>query len=181
MGPAADPFSALTGELNDVKEKIAYSNLESFKAGVEHTNHVKELSYQQMIHEEALLSTIHKSMREFDLALAIANANDVAAVRESDEILERLALEQSIVQRDLANEVNTQNLNTALIIGASTYVGGQGQYAELNLAYGGAMGSVQATNLNSVVNAAMSAVSTQGIINTGNIANTVQTSNPTSI
>jgi len=181
MGPAADPFSALVGELNETKEKIAYSNLESFKAGVAHTNHVNELAYQKMIHEEELLSTIKKSMREFDLALAIANANDVATIRESDEILERLALEQSMSQRDLTNALNTDNLQVALIVGATNLIGGNGIINELGLAYGGAISSVQSAQLNSVVNSVNSATSSQRIINTGAMTTTAQTATPTSI
>jgi hypothetical protein len=55
------------------------------------------------------------------------------------------------------------------------------QYGGLGLAYGGAVSAFQSASTNSALNALNSAISTQGLVNTGTMTGTTQTSTPTSI
>jgi hypothetical protein len=55
------------------------------------------------------------------------------------------------------------------------------QFGGLGLAYGGAVSAYQSANQLSAVNALQSAISSQGLVNTGTMTGTTQTSTPTSI
>jgi hypothetical protein len=94
---------------------------------------------------------------------------------------QRTIMEQAEATRGLINGLNTQNLNTALINTNTALNGLNGQYAGLGLAYGGAVAAYQSANQVSAINALQSAISSQGLVNTGTMTGTTQTSTPTSI
>ena len=126
------------------------------------------------------------------LETMLAAARTDAAIGQTSAAVQRsvagAAIEQQFVTmqegektRGLANALNTQNLNTALINTNVAFAGLNTLYGGLGVAYGGAVGAAQVAQTNSAVNALNSAISNQRLINTGDMANTTQTSTPTSI
>jgi len=111
----------------------------------------------------------------------LAAARTEGAIAVSGATLQRVILEQADNVKNLINVLNAQNLNTALVNTNTALVGSFGQYGALNLAYGGAVAAVQSANTSSAINALGSAVSTNGMINTGTMRGVGQTSTPTSI
>ena len=108
--------------------------------------------------------------------LAEARTNGVIGLTAMET--QRQALNQAHKDRGIINDLNTQNLNTALINTETAIIGSGIQYGGLGLAYGGAVGAVQTVNAIAATNALGSAISGQRFVNTGNVANVAQTSNP---
>jgi hypothetical protein len=90
-------------------------------------------------------------------------------------------MEQAEATRRLIVDLNTQNLNTALINTNTAFTGLGVQFGGLGLAYGGAVSAYQSANSVNAVNALGSAVSGQRFVNTGVATSTTQTSTPTAI
>jgi hypothetical protein len=111
----------------------------------------------------------------------LAAARTDAAIGATSAAQQRLVMEQAEATRRLIVDLNTQNLNTALINTNTALTGLGVQFGGLGLAYGGAVSAYQSANQLSAVNALQSAISSQGLVNTGTMTGTTQTSTPTSI
>ena len=111
------------------------------------------------------------------MAAARTDASHAVAVAQT----QRLILESGDSVKSLINVLNAQNLNTSLINTNTALVGSIGQFGALNLAYGGAVAAYQSASTNSAVNALGSALSSQGMVNTGTMAGVGQSSSPTTI
>jgi len=177
----SDPFQALTSQVQAVQEKISDAAVGEYQQTIEQSTNINELNYQMFIHKMRLEADLKKDAATNELAMALAEQHNLLAVIEQDQINQRLALESADSQKDLTNTYNQQNLNTALMIGATQLVSQQGSTASMNLAYGDAISTVQTINTVTAVNATHSAVSNQRMVNTGTMSRVGQTSSPTSV
>ena len=176
-----DPFFSLLGQVNDVKTKVADSVFENYKLQVAQTNDINNRAMQVALHDSGALADLKQAVSEGTLQTMLAAARTDAAVGATAMSTQRTVMEQGEITRNLINGINTQNLNTALINTNTALNGLNGQYAGLGLAYGGAVSAFQSANQVSAINALNSAISSQGLVNTGTMTGTVQTSTPTSI
>jgi hypothetical protein len=176
-----DPFFVLTGQINDVKTKVADGVLENYKMQVAQTNDINNRAMQTMISESTILSDIKAQIAAASMATQLSAARTDAAIAVSNATMQRVILEQADSVKGLMNGLNTQNLNTALVNTNQALVGLNGVYGGLNLAYGGAIAAVQSANTNSAINALGSAIAGQGMVNTGTMTGTTQTASPTTI
>ena len=177
----SDPFQALTSQVQAVQEKISDAAVGEYQQTIEQSTNINELNYQAFIHKLKLESDLKRDAAVNELAMALAEQHNLLAVIEQDQINQRLAIASADSQKDLTNSYNQQNLNTALMIGATQLVSQQGSTASMNLAYGDAISTVQTINTVTAVNATRSAVSNQRMVNTGTMAGVGQTSSPTSV
>ena len=177
----SDPFQALTSQVQAVQEKISDAAVGEYQQTIEQSTNINELNYQAFIHKLKLESDLKRDAAVNELAMALAEQHNLLAVIEQDQINQRLALASADSQKDLTNSYNQQNLNTALMIGATQLVSQQGSTASMNLAYGDAISTVQTINTVTAVNATRSAVSNQRMVNTGTMAGVGQASSPTSV
>jgi hypothetical protein len=147
---------------------------------------------QVALHDATALADLKQATSEGTLQTMLAAARTDAAIGQTSAAIQRSIAEAAISQqrltmeegdrtRGLINALNTQNLNTALINTNVAYSGLGVQYGGLGLAYGGAVSAFQSASTNSALNALNSAISTQGLVNTGTMTGTTQTSTPTSI
>jgi hypothetical protein len=187
-----DPFFALTGQIQGVREKVSDSIFENYKLQVAQTNDINNRAMQVALHDATALADLKQATSEGTLQTMLAAARTDAAIGQTSAAIQRsiadaaisqqrLTMEQSEITRGLINALNTQNLNTALINTNVAYSGLGVQYGGLGLAYGGAVSAFQSASTNSALNALNSAISTQGLVNTGTMTGTTQTSTPTSI
>lgn len=176
-----DPFFVLTGQINEVKTKVADSVLENYKVQVAQTNDINNRAMQTMISESNMLADIKAQVAAASLAAQLAAARTDASHAAGVAMTQRLILESADGVKQLINVLNAQNLNTSLINTNTALVGSIGQYGALNLAYGGAVAAFQSATTNSAVNALGSALSSNGMVNTGTMAGVGQTSSPTTI
>jgi hypothetical protein len=116
-----------------------------------------------------------------DAAIGQTSAALQRSIADTASVQQRLTMEQSEMTRGLISDLNTQNLNTALINTNIAFTGLNGQYGGLGLAYGGAVSAYQSANQVSAVNALGSALANNGLINTGTAANIAQANTPTTI
>jgi hypothetical protein len=176
-----DPFFSLLQNVQDVKEKVADSVFENYKLQVAQTNDINNRSMQVALNNATALTNLKAATSKGTLETMLAAQRTDAAIGATAAANIRTVFEQSEMTRGVINDLNTQNLNTALI-NTNTALGGlNSQYSGLGLAYGGAVSAYQSANTVSAVNATNSAVSGQRFINTGVSTGTVQTSTPTQI
>jgi len=176
-----DPFFSLLQNINDVKTKVGDRIFENYKLQVAQTNDINNRAMQVALHDSGALADLKQATAEGTLQTMLAAGRTDAAIGATAMGTQRTVMEQAEATRRLIVDLNTQNLNTALINTNTALNGLNGQYAGLGLAYGGAVAAYQSANSVSAVNALQSAISTQGLVNTGTMTGTTQTSTPTSI
>lgn len=176
-----DPFFNLTNQVAGVREKVSDSIFENYKLQVAQTNDINNRAMQVALHDTAELANIKQEIANSTLQTMLAAARTDAAIGATSAAAQRLTMEQAEATRRLIVDLNTQNLNTALINTNTALTGLGVQFGGLGLAYGGAVSAYQSANQVSAVNALQSAISSQGLVNTGTMTGTTQTSTPTSI
>jgi len=176
-----DPFFALTNQVAGVREKVSDSIFENYKLQVAQTNDINNRAMQVALHDSSELASIKQEVANSTLQTMLAAARTDAAIGATSAAAQRLTMEQAEATRRLIVDLNTQNLNTALINTNTALTGLGVQFGGLGLAYGGAVSAYQSANQVSAVNALQSAISSQGLVNTGTMTGTTQTSTPTSI
>ena len=179
-----DPFFTLNTQINDVKTKVADSIFENYKLQVAQANDINNRAMQVALHDVSALSDLKQASSNGTLQAMLAAARTDSAIGATAMSTQREVMHQGERDRALANALNTQNLNTALINTNTVLIGVGGQYAGLGLAYGGAVAAVsavQSANSLSAVNALNSAIAGNGIVNTGSMTTSTQTSTPVSI
>jgi hypothetical protein len=187
-----DPFFHLSRENASLREKVSDSVFENYKLQVAQTNEINNRAMQVALNTSSSLADLKGAVNKGTLETMLAAERTTSAIgqtaagiqrsiSETASVQQRVTMEQAEMTRGLVNVLNTQNLNTALINTNVAYSGLNTLYGGLGLAYGGAVNATQVATTNSAINALDSAISNQRLINTGNIANTTQTSNPQSI
>jgi hypothetical protein len=176
-----DPFFSLTNQVAGVREKVSDSIFENYKLQVAQTNDINNRAMQVALHDASALADLKQATSDGTLQTMLAAARTDAVVAQTAAATTRAVMEQGEMTRGLINALNTQNLNTALINTNVAFSGLGVQYGGLGLAYGGAVSAFQSASTNSAVNALNSAISSQGLVNTGTMTGTTQTSTPTSI
>jgi hypothetical protein len=176
-----DPFFSLLANVQDVKTKVADSVFENYKLQVAQANDVNNRAMQVALHDATAFADLKQAVSESTLQAMLAASRTDAQIGATASATQRAIFEQGEMTRGLINGLNTQNLNTALINTNTALNGLNGQFAGLGLAYGGAVAAYQSANQVSAINALQSAISNQGLVNTGTMTGTTQTSTPTSI
>jgi len=187
-----DPFFHLSRETASLREKVSDSVFENYKLQVAQTNDINNRAMQVALHDATALADLKQATSEGTLQTMLAAARTDAAIGQTSAAIQRsiadaaivqqrLTMEQAEMTRGLINGLNTQNLNTALINTNVAFSGLGVQYGGLGLAYGGAVSAFQSASTNSALNSLNSAISSQGLVNTGTMTGTTQTSTPTSI
>ena len=176
-----DPFFNLTSQVAGVREKVSDSVFENYKLQVAQTNDINNRGMQVALSNTSALATIKQAIADGTLQTMLASARTDAQIGATSSAAQRLIMEQEEATRRLVVDLNTQNLNTALINTNTAFTGLGAQFGGLGLAYGGAVSAYQSANQVNAVNALGSAISSQRIINTGDMATTSQTSTPTAI
>jgi hypothetical protein len=176
-----DPFFSLLQNVQDVKTKVADSVFENYKLQVAQTADINNRAMQVALHDAGALSDLKTAVAKGTLQTMLASARTDAVIGQTAMSTQRTVMEQGDATRTLANALNTQNLNTALINTNTALTGLNGQYGTLGLAYSGAVSAFQSADAVNSVNALGSSLSGNRIINTGTQTNTTQTGVATSI
>jgi hypothetical protein len=176
-----DPFFSLLANVQDVKTKVSDSVFENYKLQVAQANDVNNRAMQVALRNATAQSELKNAVSKSTLEAMLSAARTDAQIGAASAATQRSIYEQAEMTRGVINDLNTQNLNTALINTNTALNGLNGQYSSLGLAYGGAVAAYQSVNQVSAINAVGSAVSSQRFVNTGVSTGTVQTSNPQSI
>ena len=177
-----DPFFNLTNQVAGVREKVSDSIFENYKLQVAQTNDINNRAMQVALHDSTALSDLKAAVSEGTLQTMLAAARTDAALGATASAQQRLTMEQAEATRRLIVDLNTQNLNTALINTNTALTGLGGQYAGLGLAYGGAVSAFNQSSTTSAINALNSAIATQGMVTVGaGAVGGTQTATPTSV
>lgn len=177
-----DPFFILNGAVQGVREKVSDSIFENYKLQVAQTNDINNRAMQVALHDASELAAIKQEVANGTLQTMLAAGRTDAAIGATAAAQQRLTMEQAEATRRLIVDLNTQNLNTALINTNTALTGLGVSYGGLGLAYGGAVSAYQSANSTSAINALNSAIASQGMVTvgTGAVGGT-QTATPTSV
>ena len=176
-----DPFYALSAQVQAVNTKVSDSVFENYKLQVAQSNDINNRAMQTAFHTDSALAAIKQAVNDANTQVMLAAARTDALVMQEANRTREATMAEAALTRQLINEINRENLNTALINTNTNLVGLNGLYGGLGLAYGGAVSAYQSANSIAAVNALNSAISSQGLVNTGTMTGTTQTSTPTSI
>jgi hypothetical protein len=176
-----DPFFALATEIESTKTKVADSVFESYKLQVAQSADVNNRAMQVALKNAAAQSNLKKASSNSTLQTMLAAARTDGALAQTAMSTQREVMHQAERDRNLINNLNTQNLNTALINTTTALIGGGLNYANLGLAYGGLNSAVQTADQLSAINAFQSSIAGQRTVNTGSMTGTTQAANPTTI
>ena len=176
-----DPFFSLSGQVTGVREKVSDSIFEGYKLAVAQTNDINNRAMQVALSNTSALADLQTQTANGTLQNMLSASRTSGVVAATAAESQRGVFEQGELSRRLILDLNTQNLNTALINQNTALSGINGQYAGLGLAYGGACSAVQSANSVSAINAVRSSAATNGNVNTGIQSATTQTATPTVI
>ena len=188
-----DPFFALTNQVAGVREKVSDSIFENYKLQVAQTNDINNRAMQVALHDATALADLKQAASDGTLQTMLAAARTDAAIgataaatqrqiADANAAQIRLTMEQAEATRRLIVDLNTQNLNTALINTNTALTGLGVSYGGLGLAYGGAVSAYQSANSTSAINALNSAIASQGMVTVGaGAVGGTQTATPTSV
>jgi DNA uptake protein ComE-like DNA-binding protein len=177
-----DPFFSLLSQVQDVKTKVSDSIFENYKLQVAQTNDINNRAMQVALHDSSELATIKQEIANSTLQTMLAAARTDAQIGATASAAQRLTMEQAEATRRLIVDLNTQNLNTALINTNTALTGLGVSYGGLGLAYGGAVSAYQSANSTSAINALNSAIASQGMVTVGaGAVGGTQTATPTSV
>lgn len=188
-----DPFFSLLANVQDVKTKVADSVFENYKLQVAQANDVNNRAMQVALHDASELAAIKQEVANSTLQTMLAAARTDSAIgatsaatqrqiADGNFAQQRLTMEQAEMTRRLIVDLNTQNLNTALINTNTALTGLGVSYGGLGLAYGGAVSAYQSANSTSAINALNSAIASQGMVTVGaGATGGTQTATPTSV
>ena len=177
-----DPFFSLTNQVAGVREKVSDSLFENYKLQVAQANDVNNRAMQVALHDASELAAIKQEVANSTLQTMLAAARTDAAIGATSAANQRLVMEQAEATRRLIVDLNTQNLNTALINTNTALTGLGVQFGGLGLAYGGAVSAYQSANSTSAINALNSAIASQGMVTVGaGATGGTQTATPTSV
>lgn len=176
-----DPFYALSAQIQAVNTKVADSVFENYKLQVAQSNDINNRAMQTAFHTDQALAATKQAINDANTAAMLAAARTDALVMQEAARTRETTMAEAALTRTLINDINRENLNTALINTNTSLIGLNGLYGGLGLAYGGAVSAYQSANSLSAINALNSAISSQGLVNTGTMTGTTQTSTPTSI
>jgi hypothetical protein len=177
-----DPFFSLLQSVQDVKTKVADSVFENYKLQVAQANDINNRAMQVALHDASELANLKQAVSEGTLQTMLAAGRTDAAIGASSAAQQRLIMEQAEATRRLIVDLNTQNLNTALINTNTALTGLGVQFGGLGLAYGGAVSAYQSANQTSAINALNSAIASQGMVTVGaGAVGGTQTATPTSV
>jgi len=177
-----DPFFSLTNQVAGVREKVADSIFENYKLQVAQANDVNNRAMQVALHDASELAALKQAVAEGTLQTMLAAGRTDSAIGATAAANQRLVMEQAEATRRLIVDLNTQNLNTALINTNTALTGLGVQFGGLGLAYGGAVSAYQSANSTSAINALNSAIASQGMVTVGaGAVGGTQTATPTSV
>jgi len=177
-----DPFFNLTNQVAGVREKVSDSIFENYKLQVAQTNDINNRAMQVALHDATELANIKQEIANSTLQSMLAAARTDAQIGATSAAQQRLVMEQAEATRRLIVDLNTQNLNTALINTNTALTGLGVSYGGLGLAYGGAVSAYQSANSTSAINALNSAIASQGMVTVGaGAVGGTQTATPTSV
>jgi len=177
-----DPFFILNGAVQGVREKVSDSIFEIYKLQVAQTNDINNRAMQVALHDASELAAIKQEVANGTLQTMLAAGRTDAAIGATAAAQQRLTMEQAEATRRLIVDLNTQNLNTALINTNTALTGLGVSYGGLGLAYGGAVSAYQSANSTSAINALNSAIASQGMVTVGaGAVGGTQTATPTSV
>jgi hypothetical protein len=169
-----DPFYAIAAEVEATKTKVADSVFEGYKLSVAQTNDINNRAMQVALHDTAAFAEIKQQIANAIGETMKAEAGSSSAVARVAMETQRLIMEQEETTRGLIEDLNTQNLNTALINQNTALVGGGLGYQGLGMQYGGLNSAYQNASTTSAINAIGSTIGTQSFVNTGTVANSSQ-------
>jgi hypothetical protein len=178
-----DPLFQVYTKMGEIETKVANSIFENYKLNVAQTNDINNRAMQTAFHTDAAIAALKQTVNDANTQNLLAFERLNSAIQLATAHTNEVVMQEGSVTRALIGSVDRENLNRQLSDRAAEiaalregYRGWERDWGRLNGAYQAATVSSQIAALGSQLQSAR-----QGIVNTGTMAGTAQTSNPTNI
>jgi hypothetical protein len=178
-----DPLFQVYTKMGEIETKISNSIFENYKLNVAQTNDINNRAMQTAFHTDAAIAALKQTVNDASTQNLLAFERLNSAVQLAAAHTNEVVMQEGSATRALVGAIDRENLNRQLTDRAAEivalregYRGWERDWGRLNGAYQAAAVSSQISALGSQLQSAR-----QGIVNTGTMAGTAQTSNPTNI
>lgn len=178
-----DPMFQVYTKMGEIETKISNSVFENYKLNVAQTNDINNRAMQTAFHTDATLAAIKQAVNDSNtqnlLAFERLNSTVLQSAAHSNEV----AMQEGAATRALIGGIDRENLNRQLSDRAVEIAALREGYRGWERDWGRLNGAYQAASVTSQINALGSQLQSvrQGVINTGTMTGTTQTSTPTNI
>ena len=178
-----DPLFQVYTKMGEIETKIANSIFENYKLNVAQTNDINNRAMQTAFHTDAAIAALKQTVNDANTQNLLAFERLNSAVQLAAAHTNEVVMQEGSATRALIGSIDRENLNRQLSDRAAEivalregYRGWERDWGRLNGAYQTAAVSSQIAALGSQLQSTR-----QGIVNTGTMAGTAQTSTPTNI
>lgn len=178
-----DPLFQMYTKLGEVETKVSDSIFENYKLQVAQTNDINNRAMQTAFHTDAALAALKQTVNDANLQSMLAAERLAATVMQSAAHTNEVVLQDGIATRTLIGNIDLQNLNRELTDRSTEAIALREGYRGFERDWGRLNGAFQSASVSSQIAALGSQLqsSRQGVVNTGTMTGTTQTSTPTNI
>jgi hypothetical protein len=178
-----DPLFQIYTKMGEIETKVADSVFENYKLQVAQTNDINNRAMQTAFHTadqiSALKQVVNDATTQNMLAFERLSGTVQLAAAHSNEV----TMQEGAATRALLGSIDRENLNRELTDRATAIASLREGFRGFDRDWGRLNGAFQAASVSNQIAALGSQLqgTRQGVINTGTMAGTTQTSTPTNI
>jgi hypothetical protein len=178
-----DPMFQVYTKMGEIETKISDSVFENYKLNVAQTNDINNRAMQTAFHTDATLAALKQAVNDSNTQNLLAFERLNSAVQLAAAHTNEVTMQEGAATRALIGGIDRENLNRQLSDRASEIAALREGYRGWERDWGRLNGAFQAQSVSSQIAALGSQLQSvrQGVINTGTMTGTTQTSTPTNI
>jgi len=178
-----DPLFQVYTKMGEIETKIANSIFENYKLNVAQTNDINNRAMQTAFHTDAAIAALKQTVNDANTQNLLAAERLTSAIQLAAAHTNEVTMQEGAATRALIGSIDRENLNrqltdraTEIVALREGYRGWERDWGRLNGAYQSASVASQIAALGSQLQSTR-----QGVVNTGTMTGTTQTSTPTNI
>lgn len=178
-----DPLFQIYTKMGEIETKIANSVFENYKLSVAQTNDINNRAMQTAFHTDATIAALKQTVNDANTQNMLAFERLNSAVQLAAAHTNEVVMAEGGATRALIGSIDRENLNRQLTDRATEVFALREGFRGYDRDWGRLNSAFQASSVNSQLAALGSQLQSvrQGVINTGTMAGTTQTSTPTNI
>lgn len=178
-----DPLFQIYTKMGEIETKVANSVFENYKLSVAQTNDINNRAMQTAFHTDATIAALKQTVNDANTQNMLAFERLNSAVQLAAAHTNEVVMGEGGATRALIGSIDRENLNRQLSDRAAEIVALREGFRGFDRDWGRLNSAFQASSVSSQIAALGSQLqsSRQGVVNTGTMTGTTQTSTPTNI
>ena len=178
-----DPLFQIYTKMGEIETKVADSVFENYKLNVAQSNDINNRAMQTAFHTDAALAAIKQVVNDANTQNLLGFERLGAAVQLAAAHTNEVTMNEGGATRALIGAIDRENLNRALTDRATEVIALREGFRGYDRDWGRLNGAFQSASVSNQIAALGSQLPSarQGVVNTGTMTGTTQTSNPTNI